>query len=417
MSSHRQPDDPRMRDEEMSANAQRPTPPQLILLRNPAFVRLWAAGMFANTMRWLEILACGLYVFAVTGSALAVALVSMLRALPMLAAGALAGALAEAMDRKRLLNLGQGLNFATSALLALSAAAGTLEIWQLAVGSLANGVVWATDMAVRRRMAGEAAGEALVAPAMAFDSMSNSMTRMFGPIFGGLAFEAVGIGGAYAIGALGYALGFASCIGLEHRQEIRPVSLRLVPGAIAEAVGICRRHPILRRVMLITVLMNVFGFSYPTILPAWGEVAFDASPAMIGLLAGAEPFGSLIGAWFIATRRLPLQPATMFLAGSVLFMGLLAAAANLPTFALAWLLLAIGGLGVASFGSMQAALAIVHVAPEARSRILGLVTTAIGTGPAGVLAIGAISDAFGPVAALTAMGGLGAILAVATRRL
>jgi hypothetical protein len=34
-----------------------------------------------------------------------------------------------------------------------------------------------------------------------------------------------------------------------------------------------------------------------------------------------------------------------------------------------------------------------------------------------VLAIGAISDAFGPVAALTAMGGLGAILAVATRRL
>jgi hypothetical protein len=252
---------------------------------------------------------------------------------------------------------------------------------------------------------------------MAFDSMSNSMTRMFGPIFGGLAFEAVGIGGAYAIGALGYALGFASCIGLEHRQEIRPVSLRLVPGAIAEAVGICRRHPILRRVMLITVLMNVFGFSYPTILPAWGEVAFDASPAMIGLLAGAEPFGSLIGAWFIATRRLPLQPATMFLAGSVLFMGLLAAAANLPTFALAWLLLAIGGLGVASFGSMQAALAIVHVAPEARSRILGLVTTAIGTGPAGVLAIGAISDAFGPVAALTAMGGLGAILAVATRRL
>lgn len=406
-----------MRSEEMPANAPRPSPPQRTLLRNPAFVRLWVAGIFANTTRWLEILACGLYVFSVTGSALAVALVSMLRALPMLAAGAFAGALAEAMDRKRLLNFGQVLNAATSALIAASALAGTLEIWQLAIGSLANGVVWATDMAVRRRMAGEAAGEDLVAPAMALDSMSNSMTRMLGPIFGGLAFEAVGIGGAYAIGTLGYALGWLCCLRLDHRQEIRPVSLRLVPGAIAEAVGICRRHPVLRRVMLVTVLMNVFGFSYPTVLPAWGEIAFEASPAMIGLLAGAEPFGALVGAWFIATRRVTVAPATMFLAGSVLFMALLAAAANLPSFALAWILLAIGGLGVSAFGSMQAALAIVHVAPEARSRVLGLVTTSIGTGPAGVLAIGAISDAIGPVAALTAMGGAGALLAVATRRL
>lgn len=406
-----------MTDEEMPANAPRPSPPQRTLLRNPAFVRLWAAGIFANTTRWLEILACGLYIFAVTGSALAVALVSMLRALPMLAAGAFAGALAEAMDRKRLLGFGQILNATTSALIALSAMAGTLEIWQLAIGSLANGIVWATDMAVRRRMAGEAAGEDLVAPAMALDSMSNSMTRMLGPIFGGLAFAAVGIGGAYAIGALGYALGWLCCLGLEHRQEIRQVSLRLVPGAIAEAVDICRRNPVLRRVMLVTVLMNVFGFSYPTILPAWGEIAFDASPVMIGLLAGAEPFGSLVGAWFIATRRVTIAPATLFLAGSVLFMTLLAAAANLPTFALAWILLAIGGLGVSAFGSMQAALAIVHVAPEARSRVLGLVTTSIGTGPAGVLAIGAISDAAGPVAALTAMGGVGALLAIATRRL
>jgi MFS family permease len=401
----------------MPADTPRPVPPQRTLLRNPAFVRLWVAGIFANTTRWLEILACGLYVFAVTGSALAVAVVSMLRAVPMLAAGALAGALAEGMDRKRLLGFGQALNTATSAAIVLLAATGALEIWHLALGSLANGMVWATDMAVRRRMAGEAAGEDLVAPAMALDSMSNSMTRMLGPIFGGLAFEAVGIGGAYAIGTLGYALGFLSCLGLQQRQEIRPVSLRLVPGAIVEAVGICRRNPVLRRVMLVTVLMNVFGFSYPTVLPAWGEIAFDASPAMIGLLAGAEPFGSLVGAWFIATRRLSVSPATLFLAGSVMFMCLLAVAANLPTFALAWGLLAIGGLGVATFGSMQAALAITHVAPEARSRVLGLVTTSIGTGPAGVLAIGAISDAIGPVAALTTMGGIGALLAVVTRRL
>jgi hypothetical protein len=136
---------------------------------------------------------------------------------------------------------------------------------------------------------------------------------------------------------------------------------------------------------------------------------------MIGLLAGAEPLGALFGAWLIATRKLPVAAATLFLGGSTMFMALLAVAANLPVFALAWILLAIGGLGTAAFGSMQTALVILNVQPAARSRVLGLVTTSIGLGPLGVLAIGALSDALGPPAALTVMGGLGAVLAIATR--
>ena len=98
-----------------------------------------------------------------------------------------------------------------------------------------------------------------------------------------------------------------------------------------------------------------------------------------------------------------------------MFMCLLAVAANLPVFWIAWVLLAVGGLGTAAFGSMQTALVILNVAPEARSRVLGLVTTSIGLGPLGVLAIGALSDTLGPPAALTVMGGIGAVLAVAMR--
>lgn len=390
--------------------------PQRRLLRNGAFRRLWIAGVCANSMRWLEILASSLYVYGVTGSALTVALVGMLRAVPMLAAGAIAGVIAEAMNRKHLLHAGQALNTATSALIALSGAMGLLEIWHLALGSLANGMVWATELAVRRRMVGEAAGDDLVASAAAIDSMSNSITRMLGPVLGGLAYQQVGIAGAYAIGMCGYAAGLLSCLWLEHSQRVHKLSLRATPTAIAEAIRLCRGHGVLRRVMILTIVMNVFGFSYTTVFPAWGQQVFSASPTLIGLLAGAEPFGALIGAWILATRPPRLPPATTFLAGTTLFMALLAVAANLPVYALAWTLLAIGGLGTAAFGTMQSALVIMNVPPEARSRVLGLVTTSIGAGPLGVLTIGALSDAFGPAAALTAMGGTGAALALLTRR-
>jgi hypothetical protein len=75
------------------------------LLRQPDFLRLWLVGAFANAMRWLELLASGLFAFEVTGSALAVAGVVAARQLPQLLFGAFAGAVSEAVDRKLIVML------------------------------------------------------------------------------------------------------------------------------------------------------------------------------------------------------------------------------------------------------------------------------------------------------------------------
>jgi MFS family permease len=293
---------------------------------------------------------------------------------------------------------------------------GTLGVWQLGLASLASGLVWASDMAVRRRMVGEAAGEQMVAPAIALDSMTSSVTRMLGPILGGLAFERLGVTGAFTVAMFGYLASIAASAGLRHSQRVQPLALRAMPSAIAEAARLCARMPVLRSVLIVTVLMNVFGFSYTTVLPSWGEQAFGASPTMIGLLAGAEPFGALFGAWLLATFRIRLSPTVIFTAGAALFMIVLGLAANMPWLPLAWLLLALGGLGTAAFGSMQTSLVILNVGSDARSRVLGLVTTCIGMGPAGVLVAGALVDRFGPVTALTIMAAVGAALVIASRQ-
>ena len=54
------------------------------LLALPDFLRLWLVGAFANAMRWLELLASGLFAYEVTGSALAVTAVVAARQLPQL---------------------------------------------------------------------------------------------------------------------------------------------------------------------------------------------------------------------------------------------------------------------------------------------------------------------------------------------
>jgi MFS family permease len=395
---------------------EKPATPTSQLLRNGAFLRLWFAGGFTNATRWLEILVAALFVFEATRSAFMVAVVTMMRSLPMLFAGALTGAIAEALDRRHLLIAGQTLNACAAALLALSSALGMLAVWQFVLASLASGLVWASEMAVRRRMVGEAAGESGVAPAIALDSMTSSTTRMLGPILGGLAFERLGVTGAFMVAMCGHAAALVCSLTLAYSQRVQPLQLRSMPSAIAEAARIGARIPAVRTVLIVTVLMNVFGFSYTAVVPAWGEQVFGASPTMIGLLAAAEPFGALIGAWVLATFRIRLSPTTIFTTGAALFMVVLGLAANLPWLPVAWLLLALGGLGTAAFGNMQTSLVILAVNADARSRVLGLVTTCIGMGPVGVLAVGALADRFGPASALTVMAASGAVLIMAARR-
>ncbi|HEY0418003.1 MAG TPA: MFS transporter, partial [Acetobacteraceae bacterium] len=83
------------------------THPLRRLLALPAFRRLWAVGGIANAMRWVEILVAAIWTFETTHSALAVSIIALMRALPMLLLGAAAGALAEVLDRRRLLMAGQ----------------------------------------------------------------------------------------------------------------------------------------------------------------------------------------------------------------------------------------------------------------------------------------------------------------------
>src|SRR5580693_3716390 len=164
-------------------------------LATPSYLRLWFAGGIGNAMRWLELLVAGIFTFEVTRSTILVALVTVARSLPMLFIGTIAGVVGEALNRKRLL------------------------VTQLFV--IAAGIVWAMELAVRRRMIGEVVTPDQVAPAVAFDSLTNSFARVLGPLAGGAAYQTLGLGGAYFLSAALYLAAGLAVSGLDFRQEPR----------------------------------------------------------------------------------------------------------------------------------------------------------------------------------------------------
>ncbi|MCX7373130.1 MAG: MFS transporter [Alphaproteobacteria bacterium] len=376
------------------------------LWRTPDYRRIWLAGGIANAMRWVEMLAASLWTYEATGSALMVSLVAMTRALPMLLLGAMAGALADRLDRRRLLLALQVSSAAGAGAVALLAATGQLAPWHLMLQGLVAGLAWAGEMATRRRMAAEAAPPDDLVQAIALDTMTGSATRAIGPILGGALFQFTGLALAAALACALHLVAFT----LVRRLRPGPPQprTRFMPLAgIVEAIRLAASDRRLRIVLGITVVMNVFAFCYGAVLPAFGAAAFGVSGAAIGLLAAAEPLGAFLGGLWITLNRRAQPGWVPMAAGSGLFLVLLIIVANSPEYWLAWLLMALGGLGTARFAAMQTAVVMIAAPVELRSRMLGLVTTCIGFGPAGVLAVGALADGFGPRLALAVMAGLG----------
>jgi len=383
----------------------------LTLLSSRTFLRLWAIGGCVNTMRWFEVLSAALLTLDETGSGLAVAVVTAARTLPMLLLGAFAGVMSEAVDRKRILLIGQVVAGLGSATIAVLAAFGVARPWHVGVAALLAGTVWSTEMSTRRRMVGECVAGPLVPRALALDTVTNSVTRLIGPMAAGTAYQTLGLAGAYAVSACVYLVAVILVAGLAYQQTARRIVLSQVPRDLAEAFAFARGHVIIGGVLAVTIAMNLLGFCYSALVAPIGRQVFMVSPTLTGMLAGAESFGALLGGLWLTGGGPRLSGRTLMVGGSLLFLVCVMLMPFAPSFLLACLLLVIGGFGSSAFANMQTSLIVLHAPPQLRSRLMGLLTVCIGSGPMGILLIGVLADRFGPLLAvdITATAGLLAV--------
>src|SRR6516164_1553691 len=157
------------------------------------------------------------FVYQRTASALIVALLTMLRMLPMALFGALIGAAAERVERRPALVLVVALMLLCSIVLALLAWSNAIQVWQLALASFVSGLTWTTDNPVRRTMIGEVVGPERMSAAMSIDVGANNASRMLGPMVGGILLATLGIGGAFTISVAGYLAAALIALRVRHR--------------------------------------------------------------------------------------------------------------------------------------------------------------------------------------------------------
>ncbi|MCJ8156746.1 MFS transporter [Sphingomonas sp. LaA6.9] len=380
-------------------------------LSSPVFRALWIATIVSNIGTWMHDVGAGWLMTSLSPDPLMVALVQAATTFPIFAFALPAGALADIVDRRRLLMGAQLFGLAAAATLAALTLAGFTTAWVLLVFTAAIAIGAAFSAPAFQAIVPELVAQPALQQAVALNSLGINIARAIGPAVGGVIIAASGPGAVFAVNA-------ASVVGVlivlarwqRHVPE-RHLPAEHMVGAMRAGLRYAMRAPELQVVLIRSVGFFLFASCLWALLPIIARRDLDLGPAGYGGLLTFMGTGAIAGAVLMPKLRGRTGANTITLVASVLLAAAMAglsfaeafwtASAALFVAGLAWIAMMAslnGGAQATSPGWVKArALAIYLLVFQgsmaAGSTLWGSVASTIGV-PSTLLVAGALLVVF-----------------------
>src|SRR5579883_621555 len=298
-------------------------------LRQPLFRAVWLAAVVSNVGTWMHDTSAAWLMTSLSPSPLMVALMQTAMSLPFFLLALPAGALADIVDRRRVLLGTQGWMLSAAAALGVLALAGRTTPWSLLGLTFALGLGAAMNAPAWQAITPELVPREDLAPAVALNGVAVNVARAVGPALGGLLVAAIGPGGVFLLNAASFVGVIAVLAAWRRPAPDGGLPAERVLGAILAGVRYVRHAAPVR-----TVLVRTAAF----VLSASGVWALLPLVARGRLGLGAVGYGLLLG--WLGVERL-LVGATLLFAGASATLGVgravPAAALALIAAGLAWM--------------------------------------------------------------------------------
>jgi MFS family permease len=333
---------------------------------------LWIASVASNIGTWMQNVGAAWMMTTLAPSALLVALVQTATNLPVFLLGVPAGAIADIVDRRKLLLITQGGMLAAAAALGALTLAGATGPWTLlwltfalGLGSTMNGPAWQAIMP-------ELVPRKELPSAIALNSMGFNLARSIGPALGGLVVAAVGAGAAFALNAISFVGVMIVLYQWKRKPEHLPITPETVGAAIWAGMRYVRFAPPMHAVLWRSGTFVISGSALWSILPLVAKVELHSESSGFGLLLGCLGVGSIAGALMISRLRQLFSFNAIATASVVLFGLVNIALAYLASFAAVALALLAGGVAWMAVNSTLNTAAQTSLPAWVRARGLGV---------------------------------------------
>ena len=258
--------------------------------------RFWLAALCRVFGLQFRFIGVGWLVVSDEGLALSpiwLGIVGLAAALPPIALSVPAGIVADRYEHRGILAWSQGATAALSLLLAVGILQDLVNVWLLIAWAVTVGCLTAVSMPAQSAILPRLIEPASMPSAVALISTIWNTMRILGPAAAGVLIAWIGIGQAFFVTAVGFAL-----------STLLIATLRLEPlergegeasGGMLDGVRYILRNRLFFATIGLSFFTSIFGMAYQTLLPVFAKDVLQVGSTGFGLLETAVGVGGFLG--------------------------------------------------------------------------------------------------------------------------
>jgi predicted MFS family arabinose efflux permease len=295
-----------------------PPIPAANAFRYQAFTVIWFATVVSNIGGWISSVASGWLMTSLDSNAFIVSMVQVASSLPMFLFAIPAGALADIVNQRRFLILGEIAITVSSAIFAalvslqlITPVSLLLFTFIVTVGSAMTAPAWQSVVAklVPKRD---------LSSAVAANSVGINVSRAIGPAIGGVLIGALGIAAPFWLEAFRFVGFMAALFGWRAPQKNdSPLPPEAFGRAICTGLRYARYNPSLNSTLIRAIAFFVFGSAYWALLPLVARTQIAGGPALYGMLLGGIGSSAVGGAFLLRRLRTKLGADSLVAAATL----------------------------------------------------------------------------------------------------
>lgn len=262
-------------------------------LRYRDFRLLWTGLVLNGTASWVYQVTSGWLVYELTGSPLLLGLSSSFSAIPTIVVSLYGGALADRMDRRRLLLVTQLLTTLLALVPAALSALGLIRVWHIFALNLLINTVASFDGPARQALIPSLVPRSELMRALALTSVIRRGTALIGPVIGGSAISMAGAAGSFSVQALLLIIVVLCTLYLRAPAAQLDASSRSMSRSVLDGLRYLYDDPFMFAMFGIEAMTMSFAM-YVQILPVFARDVLKVGPTGLGFLYAAPGVGAIV---------------------------------------------------------------------------------------------------------------------------
>jgi len=342
---------------------------------------------------WMQTVAQSWLVYRLTGSSTMLGVVTFSALFPVLLLTLPAGALADRVDRRKLLIAAHSLAALQAIILAALTLTGLIQVWHIIIMALLLGIIHAVEIPARHAFIAHSVPRDHLGNAIALNSSAFNVARFIGPALAGWMVAHTGEGWVFVLNAVSYMVILFGFLQMRGNYQPEHVTDEPTLTRILDALRYAHRHKTIRDVLLLVAAASVALAGVSVLMPVFATHIYEGDSRTLGLLLGALGAGALAGAIRLAMRSSHAGHERTVVLSAMIMGASLLLFSQIEDLLPGMLVLFVAGF-CQSTQIASSNIAIQHAIPDSiRGRIMGLFSMVfIGLMPLGSLLSGLLAD-------------------------